>query len=188
MFFFQNSKKLVTQTTCADMILASWRARDPVITKPTGLHSCSHIITVPCCGVMQTPLTRKELQASIGSKDSRLTHAGPFVRAQGPQKSAETIGWCCCTALTWIRIVVDVCEDHIKTGKNIYVALREPLMAYIKHKDGMCFSHKECRGNNKSSFHKGIDFFKGVKTVNVRVVYHFHLFKITAFAHRLSLD
>lgn len=103
---------------------------------------------------MQTPLTRKELQASIGSKDSRLTHAGPFVRAQGPQKSAETIGWCCCTALTWIRIVVDVCEDHIKTGKNIYVALREPLMAYIKHKDGMCSHIKNVGAVTKAVFIK----------------------------------
>lgn len=102
---------------------------------------------------MQTPLTRKELQASIGSKDSRLTYAGPFVRAQGPQKSAQTIGWCCCTALTWIRIAVDVCEGHIETGKNIYVTVREPLMVYIKHKDTICSHIKgECRGSSKSCF------------------------------------
>lgn len=101
---------------------------------------------------MQTPLTIKELQASIGSKDSRLTCAGPFVRAQGPQKSAQTIGWCCCTALTWIRIVVDVCEGHIETGKNIYLALREPLMVYIKHKDAICSHIKNVRGVAKAIF------------------------------------
>lgn len=130
---------------------------------------------------MQTPLTRKELQANIGSKDSRLTYAGPFVCAEGPQKSAQTIGWCCCTALTWIRIV-DAREDRIETGKNIYVVSGEPLMAYINYKDGIC-SHIKNVGAvfiNVEMFF----FFKGVKTINVGVVYHFHLFKNHTFSSR----
>lgn len=101
---------------------------------------------------MQTPLTRKELQAIIGSKVSRLTYAGPFVCAQGPQKSAQRIGWCCCTALTWIRIVVDVCEVHFETGKNIYVALRAPLLSYIKHKNAICSHIKNVGAVAKAVF------------------------------------
>lgn len=62
-------------------------------------------------------------------------YAGPFVCAQGPRSQFKTIGWCCCTA-SWI--LVDVCEDHIETGKNVYVFLIQTLIASNKHKHAIC--------------------------------------------------
>lgn len=51
---------------------------------------------------------------------------------KSPRSQFKTKGWCCCTAVSWTRIPVDVCKDHIEKGKC--VILTENVIACHNHR------------------------------------------------------